>query len=393
MTAAPILEVDGYSVSFSTERGSLRVLDDIHLTIARGEILGLVGESGSGKSTLAYAVMRAIGADIVSEVGHIRLTGNSLIGLDERSLSALRGNRVAMVFQDAGASLNPTLTIAEHFRQVLARHRALASDACVAETNRLLTMVGLADPSLAMAKFAHELSGGEKQRAVIAMAFACDPDLILFDEPTSALDATTAVNILDLFRTLQIETGVAALFISHDLGVVSEIAHRVAVIYAGRIVEIAETDALFGDPRHPYTQALLRSLPSPRVDDRENALRDIPGVLPDRITPMSGCQFAPRCTQAIDKCRQEDVSLNFKGNRALACIVLSLLDVLDDGSAMTPPAVVSRGETSTEPGSTGGSSTDGASSDGSSTTQPLGEQTILQIEDLSVRIARPDFFG
>ena len=301
------LTVNDYSVAYATGRGPLQVLENVSLAVEPGEVLGLVGESGSGKSTLAYAVMRTLRAPIAAESGEIRLGDIPLRELDERRLSTIRGNRVAMVFQHPGASLNPTLTLGEHIRQVLLRHRSITPAGIAAETERLLSMVGLPDASLMARKFPHEVSGGENQRAVIALAFACEPELLLFDEPTSALDATTAANILDLFRDLQRQTGVSALFISHDLGVVSEIAHRVAVIYAGRIVEVAPVAELFSAPRHPYTRALLASLPRPSLAGR--GLTAIPGGLPDRTRPIAGCHFADRCTQAIEACRSGIVPL------------------------------------------------------------------------------------
>ena len=313
-----ILTVRDYSMAYATGRGPLQVLEGVSLGARSGEVLGLVGESGSGKSTLAYAVMRTPRAPVAAESGDILLGGVALRGLDERRLSAVRGNRVAMVFQHPGASLNPTLTLGEHFRQVLARHRAIAPADVAGETERLLAMVGLPDPSLTARKYPHEVSGGENQRAVIALAFACEPELILFDEPTSALDATTAANVLDLFRDLQHETGVAALFISHDLGVVSRIAHRVAVIYAGRIVEVAPVADLFSAPRHPYTRALLASLPRPSLAGR--GLTAIPGALPDRTRPIAGCHFADRCVLARGTCRKGTVPLEGRDGHLVACL-------------------------------------------------------------------------
>ena len=313
-----ILATRDYGVAYATGRGPLQVLEGVSLGVGSGEVLGLVGESGSGKSTLAYAVMRTLRAPVAAESGDILLGGVALRGLDENRLSAIRGNRVAMVFQHPGASLNPTLTLGEHFRQVLVRHRTIAPADVAGETESLLAMVGLPDPSLTARKYPHEVSGGENQRAVIALAFACEPELILFDEPTSALDATTAANVLDLFRDLQRKTGVAALFISHDLGVVGEIAHRVAVIYAGRIVEVAPVADLFSEPRHPYTRALLESLPRPSLAGR--GLRAIPGALPDRTRPIAGCHFADRCALAGEECRKGTVPLEGRDGRLVACL-------------------------------------------------------------------------
>ena len=312
------LTVTDYSVAYATVRGPLQVLEDVSLEVGPGEVLGLVGESGSGKSTLAYAVMRTLRAPVAAERGDILLGDVSLRGLDERRMSAIRGNRVAMVFQHPGGSLNPTLTLGEHIRQVLVRHQSITPAEVAAETERLLAMVGLPDAALMARKYPHEVSGGENQRAVIALAFACEPELVLFDEPTSALDATTAANILDLFRDLQHRTEVSALFISHDLGVVSDIAHRVAVIYAGRIVEVAPASELFSSPRHPYTRALLASLPRPSPIGR--GLAAIPGALPDRTRPIAGCHFADRCTLATGACRTGAIPLEEREGHLVACL-------------------------------------------------------------------------
>ena len=359
------LTVTDYSVAYATVRGSLQVLEDVSLEVRSGEVLGLVGESGSGKSTLAYAVMRTLRAPVAAERGDILLGDISLRGLDERRMSAIRGNRIAMVFQHPGGSLNPTLTLGEHIRQVLVRHRAITPAEISAETERLLAMVGLPDASLMARKYPHEVSGGENQRAVIALAFACEPELVLFDEPTSALDATTAANILDLFRDLQHQTGVSALFISHDLGVVSDIAHRVAVIYAGRIVEVAPASELFSSPRHPYTRALLAGLPRPSLIGR--GLTAIPGALPDRTRPIAGCHFADRCTLATGACRTGVIPLEERESHLVACLRAG--DAATTGtSAASAPARVAN-----EPAPSG--------------------PPRLSVNDLTVRIERLDLLA
>ena len=319
MDVPKTLRIQGYSISYGEGERALKVLDDINLDIGHGEVVGLVGESGSGKSTLAFAIMRALRGRTSGEAGQMLLGTDSLRDLDEQGLNKIRGKRIAMVFQDPGGSLNPTLSLGEHFRQTLTRHSGLTPDKVIKETHRLLSMVGLPDASTMALKFPYEVSGGEKQRAVIALAFACDPELILFDEPTSALDATTAANILDLFRELQKQTGVSALFISHDLGVVREIAHRVAVIYAGRILEIGPVQKLYAAPRHPYTRSLLASLPKPSVGEDNQPLVSIPGSLPDRTLPIIGCNFADRCQFATKKCWQEPIDLVTATEHAVAC--------------------------------------------------------------------------
>lgn len=257
------LEIIDYSLSYGTEAGPVRILTDVSLTIGRGEILGLVGESGSAKSSLANAIMRDLTGKVAHESGRIILSGEDLTAASQVQLQAMRGKQIAMVFQNAATSLNPTQTLGDHVAETLMRHEALSSEAARARTGELFTMVGLPDPVSMSARFPHEVSGGEKQRVVLAMALACKPELILFDEPTSALDATTAATLLDLLRDLKETTGVSGLFISHDLGTVADIADRVAVIYGGQIVEEATPDLLFASPIHPYTRALVASLPLP----------------------------------------------------------------------------------------------------------------------------------
>ena len=257
----PILSIGNYSLSYATAQGSLRILDSIDLTINRSEVLGLVGESGSGKSSLAYAILQGLPGRVAEQQGTIQFLDNDLLTANDVQLQQIRGSKIAMVFQNAATALNPTQTLGEHVVEVLRRHRGLDQDAALGRTIELFKQVGLADPERLLKRYAHEISGGEKQRVVLATAFACDPDLILFDEPTSALDATTAASLLDLLRELQTLSGIAALFISHDLGVISTIAHRVAVIYKGQIVEQNSTESLFRNPSHPYTQMLLSSVP------------------------------------------------------------------------------------------------------------------------------------
>ncbi len=360
------LTLKNYGVSYGTDKGPLKVLDAINLHIGKGEVLGLVGESGSGKSTLALAIMRALRGRVAHETGQILLGDVALHSLQGPALNRIRGKRIAMVFQDPGGSLNPTLTLGEHFRQTLARHRQLNPSEIRQETDRLLKMVDLPDTQTMALKYPHEVSGGEKQRAVIALAFACDPELILFDEPTSALDATTAVTILDLFRDLQKRTGVSALFISHDLGVVREIAHRVAVIYAGRIAEVAENRQLFAQPRHPYTRSLLASLPKAATDGEQTPLISIPGSLPDRTVAIPGCNFAERCQFATDPCRRGPIELAQDFGHAVACpywqTVLYQAIGSDENSQMGVRLEIS-------------------------------EPPLLSLNNLSVHISRPDLFA
>ena len=263
MAAEPVLAVENYSLDYATPAGLFRALDGVNLSIARGEVLGLVGESGSGKSSLAFAIMRHLPGNAIESGGPIRLGSADLRKLREREVEAMRGRRIAMVFQDPSTSLNPTLTLGEQLGEVLERHRGLDGAAVRTEGERLLARVGIKNPAEMMRRYPHEASGGEKQRVVIASAFAASPDCILFDEPTTALDVITAQELLKLFAELQAETGVASLYISHDLALVSRIADRVAVIHRGRIVEEDPADEVFSAPREDYTKSLIEAVPRP----------------------------------------------------------------------------------------------------------------------------------
>ncbi|MEI5663826.1 ABC transporter ATP-binding protein [Bosea sp. CCNWLW174] len=258
----PILDIAGYSLDYATPSGFTRALDDVTLAIARGEVLGLVGESGSGKTSLAWAIMRHLPKS-AREAGRISLTGQDLLKTSEAEIEAIRGRRIGMVFQDPSTSLNPTLPLGEQLAEVLVRHRGLTRRQAWAEGEERLAHVGLKIPKQMMRRYPHEASGGEKQRVVIATAFACQPECIIFDEPTTALDVITARQILDLFKHLQEETGVASLYISHDLALVSQIASRVAVIHRGKIVEQGGVGEVFARPRDAYTQRLLAAVPRP----------------------------------------------------------------------------------------------------------------------------------
>ncbi len=319
------LRIDDYSLAYKSSAGVVRILDNIRLEIPRGQVLGLVGESGSAKSSMANAIMRDLTGVVAHESGRIFLADTDLTALTEKSMEPIRGKRVAMVLQNASTALNPTLSMGDHVIETIHQHQSDATldskNNIAAEAQALLSMVGLPDPKAMMNRYAHEISGGEKQRVVLAMAFACEPELILFDEPTSALDATTAATLLDLFGELQQRTGVAALFISHDLGVVSRIADRVAVIYGGRIVEEATTEALFAAPRHPYTRSLLASLPRPS-DTRTGRTLDTSGNKPAlRIGVVPQCIYAESCVSHEARvCNVSHVLIDEHGEHRVACV-------------------------------------------------------------------------
>ncbi|WP_406185412.1 ABC transporter ATP-binding protein [Streptomyces sp. NBC_01006] len=292
---APLLEVRDLHVTFATPHGPVRAVDSLGFTVEAGRTLGIVGESGSGKSVTSLAVM---GLHRGAEVGgSIALAGQELTGMSEKELSRLRGRKMAMIFQDPLSSLHPYYTvgeqIAEHFRVHFKAGRAAARKRAV----DMLGEVGIPDPARRVGEYPHQFSGGMRQRVMIAMALACEPDLLIADEPTTALDVTVQAQILELIARLQQERGLGVVMITHDLGVVARVAHEVLVMYGGRAAEQAGVDELFADPAHPYTRGLLDSLP--RLDDADDdPLRAIPGSPPSLLTLAPGCAFAPRCAVA-----------------------------------------------------------------------------------------------
>lgn len=263
--ASPVLDIRDYSLSYATGAGPFQALKQVSLAIARGRTLGLVGESGSGKTSLAWAIMRYLPANAVEGSGNLLLSGEDLRAKTPAEILNMRGRRIGMVFQDPATSLNPTMMMGQQIVEVLIRHRKLAPRAAAEVAESLLARTGIARPRDMMLRYPHQASGGEKQRVVIATAFACNPEIILFDEPTTALDVITARQIQDLFMELQEETGVAALYISHDLALVSRIAHDLAVIHHGEIVEQGAARAIFSAPRSAYARMLIASVPSPQV--------------------------------------------------------------------------------------------------------------------------------
>ena len=303
------LVVRGLSVGYRTERGLLHVLDDVDLTVPPGTVVGLVGESGSGKSTLAYSIVRYLSDNARVLGGSVTLDGEDLLGAAGQRLRELRGAAIGMVYQDPGTALNPTLRLGEQLTEGPRRHQGLDRKGAAARGAELLDMVRLPDPRFIMRRFPHESSGGEKQRVLIAMAFACQPRLLIFDEPTTALDATTAAGILDLIRGLQEDTGAAVLYITHDLGNVARVAQRVNVIYAGRIVEEGRVGEVLGRPRHPYTRVLMASVPNPYRGSERRRLPAFAGLPPDPLSLPDGCIFEARCPFAEDRCRRGTLPL------------------------------------------------------------------------------------
>jgi peptide/nickel transport system ATP-binding protein len=315
-----LLEVEGLSVEFLTEQGAVRVVDDASFSLAEGETFGLVGESGSGKTVTSLAVLGMIGppGGRVAE-GSVRLNGRELRGLPRRELHRIRGREIAMIFQEPRRSLDPAFTVGDQIAETVRAHLGLSRREAWRKAEEMLDLVGIASASRRAHEYPHQFSGGMAQRVMLAIALSCSPKVLIADEPTTALDVTVQAQVLDLIRDLQDELGLAVLFISHDLGVVAEMCDRVAVMYAGQIVEQASADDLFLRPQHPYTAALLESIPNADVGGDD--LTAIPGVVPPAHAWPSGCRFHPRCAHAVERCRTEvPVAVPADGARTTRCL-------------------------------------------------------------------------
>jgi peptide/nickel transport system ATP-binding protein len=304
----PLLEVDDLKTYFYTRDGIVRAVDGVSFTVYPGETLAVVGESGCGKSVTSLSILRLIASPPGKIVaGRLVFQGRDLLGLTEDEMRKVRGNEISMIFQEPMTSLNPVLTIGRQIAEALVLHRGMTRKEALARAVEMLTLVNIPEAARRIEQYPHQLSGGMRQRVMIAMALACNPRLLIADEPTTALDVTIQAQILDLMRGLKEKTGAAIVLITHDLGVVAEMAQRVVVMYAGRKVEEAPVDELFARPRHPYTEGLLKSIP--RLEDAQAAnrarLAEIPGMVPSLKEDIAGCLFAPRCSYATEQCRRE----------------------------------------------------------------------------------------
>lgn len=315
----PLLEVRDLRVSFGAGDSERVAVHGVSLTIAEGQTVALVGESGCGKSLTSLALLKLTPGDCHAVAGVLRLGGEDISGLGEDQMSRIRGKRIAMVFQNPMSALNPVLTIGRQITEVVHRHMGLRGKAARARAVELLELVEMPDPAGRVNQYPHQMSGGMRQRAMIAVALSAGPDLLIADEPTTALDVTLQAQVMDLLERLQKDLGMAVLLISHDLGVVAEVADEVNVMYAGRIVERADARTLFHDPQHPYTRALLqtvRDLESPDTVD----LAPIPGAPPQLGQVIPGCSFAPRCPLVFDRCHVDSPALREIGpNHEAAC--------------------------------------------------------------------------
>jgi oligopeptide/dipeptide ABC transporter ATP-binding protein len=317
--AEPLLRVEGLRVEFATDGGAAVAVDGVDFTVARGETLGLVGESGCGKSVTALSIMRLVQPPGRIVSGAVHFEGRDLLRLPEREMRRVRGNDIAMVFQEPMTSLNPVFTAGSQIAEAIRLHQGLGRRPAWARAVEALRLVEIPDPERRVRSYPHQMSGGMRQRVMIAMAMSCAPKLLIADEPTTALDVTIQAQILDLLRGLRERTGMAMLLITHDLGIVAAQADHVAIMYAGRVVERAPVRAIFADPLHPYTQGLLASVPG--LEGRQRRLEAIPGIVPDPLHLPSGCRFRDRCPQAIDACATTDPVLEPKApGHVAACI-------------------------------------------------------------------------
>lgn len=314
-----VLTIDNVRLSFPVYQGEVHVLNAVSMHIDRGEIVGVVGESGSGKSVTAMLAMRLLPpASYQIHSGQVTLMGNDILKASEQEMRDIRGRRVAMIFQEPMTALNPTRRIGKQMVDVIRQHRPLSAREARARAVALLADMQIADPQRVMERYPFELSGGMRQRVMIAIAFSCEPDLLIADEPTTALDVTIQAQIIELLLDLQQQENMALVLITHDLALVAEAAHKIIVMYAGQVVETGDAKDIFRAPRHPYTQALLRALPEFAQDKAR--LASLPGVVPGKYDRPNGCLLNPRCPYATDKCRSEEPALaDLTGGRQSKC--------------------------------------------------------------------------
>lgn len=334
----PMLVVKDYEVGFRTERGLARAVDKVSFELNRGETLGIVGESGSGKSVLNRGIMGLVASSRVVENGSVLFDGRQMVNQDRQ---ALWGTRIGMIFQDPMTSLNPVMKVGKQIYEPLRQHLKLDKAGAKARAIELLTSVGIPEPERRVNQYPHELSGGMRQRVMIAIALAAEPEMLIADEPTTALDVTVQKYILDLLRNLQLDQGMAMTLITHDLGVARGRTDHVMVMYGGRIMEYAATEDIFAEMRHPYTEALLASIPS-LSHKKHTRLVPIPGAPPDIVEPPAGCRFAPRCKYAQARCVSETPELS-EGEHRYACF----FPVGSDSSVQALEANMKAGQTAT----------------------------------------------
>jgi peptide/nickel transport system ATP-binding protein len=312
-----LLQVRGLKTYFFTDNGTVHAVDGIDLALRRGETLGIVGESGSGKSVTSLSILRLVDSPGQIVAGSIVFDNTDLLSLSDEQMRDIRGNRIAMVFQQPTTCLNPVFKVGDQIMESLEIHQGMNRDEARRRCIELLGMVGIPDPPRRMRQYPHELSGGQSQRVMIAMALACNPELLIADEPTTALDVTIQAQILDLMRALRDQIDTSIILITHDMGVIAEMAHMVAVMYAGQIVEYASVQRIFAEPKHPYTQGLLASMPV--LGDVRDELNVIPGVVPNLVEPPKGCRFADRCPHRFERCDEDPPLIRVEDGWQVRC--------------------------------------------------------------------------
>ncbi|MFC6788441.1 ABC transporter ATP-binding protein [Methylobacterium komagatae] len=330
MNEAPLLSIESLQVHFRTPEGVNRAVDGVSFAIGAGETLAIVGESGCGKSVTSMSILRLLPEPPAAIAGKIRFQGTNLLDLSDREMRKIRGNDISVIFQEPMTSLNPVLTVGRQIGETLRLHQGLSRAQAEERAVEMLTLVGIPEPKRRVREYPHQLSGGMRQRVMIAIALACSPKLLIADEPTTALDVTIQAQILDLMRDLKRRVGAAIMLITHDLGVVAEVADRVVVMYAGRKVEEASVVDLFRNPRHPYTRGLMGAVP--RLGAAEHGetgrLAEIPGMVPSLKSRIEGCVFAGRCPQVAEICRKAAPALEEKGPSHLAACHFAPKDAL-----------------------------------------------------------------
>ena len=319
--SAPLLEIDSLRTWFDTLSGTVRAVDGVSFTVQAGQTLGVVGESGCGKSVTALSILRLLPTPPARHLGAIRYRGSNLLALSEREMRQIRGNRISMIFQEPMTSLNPVLTVGRQIAETVLVHQETNRAEAMQRAVEMLRLVQIPEPERRAREYPHQLSGGMRQRVMIALALACNPELLIADEPTTALDVTIQAQILDLIKRLQKELGMGVMLITHDLGVVAESCDRVVVMYAGRKVEESSVLALFSRPLHPYTRALMASMPA--MNSQLKRLTEIPGMVPSPHELGRGCAFAARCQYAQQRCVDENPPLTSQGeDHVVACFAV-----------------------------------------------------------------------
>lgn len=314
-----LLEVDGLTTAFRGDYGTSISVDHIHFHVDEGETVCIVGESGCGKSVTSLSIMGLLARDGKVTEGTVLFDGQSLFDMTEKELDTLRGNQMTMIFQDPLTSLNPVFTVGSQITESIRTHMGLTKEEAGKRAQMLLKRVGMPDAKRTMKKFPHTLSGGMRQRAMIAMALSCNPKLLIADEPTTALDVTIQAQIMKLLKELQQENGMSIILITHDIGLVARMADRVLVMYAGQLIEEASVKELFQNPKHPYTQALLASVPTIR-DGADRKLASIPGMVPENYDNITGCRFAKRCRHYRTECDKRQEDYEFAPGHTAKCI-------------------------------------------------------------------------